>query len=116
MGGADHVGPARGGRRGQLCLIATHDTELIDQLDRGFSMADGRLTDVSTSRHSLRTGTRSAGVVPSGRSGIRTHGPLAGPTVFKTVAFVRSAILPNAIYLRRCIDAAANPSARALLP
>jgi hypothetical protein len=37
-------------------------------------------------------------------------------TVFKTVAFVRSAILPNAIYLRRCIDAAANPSARALLP
>ena len=31
----------------------------------------------------------------SGRSGIRTHGPLAGPTVFKTVAFVRSAILPR---------------------
>jgi putative ABC transport system ATP-binding protein len=33
---------------GSCCLIATHDTELIDQLDRGFSMADGRLTDVST--------------------------------------------------------------------
>ena len=29
-----------------------------------------------------------------GRSGTRTHGPLAGPTVFKTVALVRSAILP----------------------
>lgn len=29
-----------------------------------------------------------------GRSGIRTHEPLAGLAVFKTVAFVRSAILP----------------------
>ena len=29
-----------------------------------------------------------------GRGGIRTHGPLVGPTVFKTVAFVRSATLP----------------------
>ena len=30
---------------GCCCVIATHDHELIDQLDRGFSMADGRLTD-----------------------------------------------------------------------
>jgi ABC-type lipoprotein export system ATPase subunit len=30
---------------GSCCVIATHDHELIDQLDRGFSMADGRLTD-----------------------------------------------------------------------
>ena len=32
--------------------------------------------------------------VDGGRSGIRTHEPLAGLTVFKTVAFVRSATLP----------------------
>ena len=30
-----------------------------------------------------------------GRSGIRTHEPLAGLTIFKTVAFVRSATLPS---------------------
>jgi putative ABC transport system ATP-binding protein len=30
---------------GSCCVIATHDHELIDQLDRGFTMADGRLTD-----------------------------------------------------------------------
>ena len=30
---------------GACCVIATHDTELIDQLDRGFHMSDGRLTD-----------------------------------------------------------------------
>ena len=30
---------------GSCCVIATHDRELIDQLDQGFSMADGRLTD-----------------------------------------------------------------------
>ena len=35
----------------------------------------------------------------SGRSGIRTHETLARPTVFKTVAFVRSAILPGGCYL-----------------
>ncbi len=29
---------------GSCCVIATHDRELIDQLDRGFSMTDGRLT------------------------------------------------------------------------
>ncbi len=29
---------------GSCCVIATHDRELIDQLDRGFSMSDGRLT------------------------------------------------------------------------
>ena len=29
---------------GSCCVIATHDPELIDQLDRGFSMSDGRLT------------------------------------------------------------------------
>jgi hypothetical protein len=33
--------------------------------------------------------------VDGGRSGIRTHEPLTGLTVFKTVAFVRSAILPT---------------------
>ena len=27
---------------GSCCVIATHDRELIDQLDRGFSMSDGR--------------------------------------------------------------------------
>jgi putative ABC transport system ATP-binding protein len=32
---------------GCCCVIATHDRELIDQLDRGFSMGDGRLTDQS---------------------------------------------------------------------
>ena len=36
-----------------------------------------------------------------GRSGIRTHETLARPTVFKTVAFVRSAILPGGCYPRR---------------
>jgi putative ABC transport system ATP-binding protein len=30
---------------GCCCVIATHDRELIDQLDRGFAMSDGRLTD-----------------------------------------------------------------------
>lgn len=30
---------------GSCCVIATHDRELIDQLDRGFAMSDGRLTD-----------------------------------------------------------------------
>lgn len=30
---------------GSCCVIATHDHELIDQLDRGFTMSDGRLTD-----------------------------------------------------------------------
>jgi putative ABC transport system ATP-binding protein len=30
---------------GCCCVIATHDRELIDQLDRGYVMADGRLTD-----------------------------------------------------------------------
>ena len=39
-----------------------------------------------------------------GRGGIRTHGPLVGPTVFKTVAFVRSATLPN-----RTVAAATGP-------
>jgi ABC-type lipoprotein export system ATPase subunit len=29
---------------GSCCVIATHDRELIDQLDRGYSMSDGRLT------------------------------------------------------------------------
>ena len=29
---------------GSCCVIATHDRELIDGLDRGFTMADGRLT------------------------------------------------------------------------
>ncbi|MGZ5305602.1 MAG: ABC transporter ATP-binding protein [Actinomycetota bacterium] len=29
---------------GSCCVVATHDRELIDQLDRGFSMSDGRLT------------------------------------------------------------------------
>jgi ABC-type lipoprotein export system ATPase subunit len=29
---------------GSCCVIATHDPELIGQLDRGFSMSDGRLT------------------------------------------------------------------------
>jgi hypothetical protein len=38
-------------------------------------------------------GRKTAG--DSGRSGIRTHEPLAGLTVFKTVAFVRSATLPR---------------------
>ena len=52
----------------------------------------------------------------AGGVGFEPTGALRAPTVFKTVAFVRSAILPNAIYLRRCMDAAANPSARALLP
>jgi hypothetical protein len=33
-----------------------------------------------------------------GRSGIRTHEGLAPLTVFKTVAFVRSAILPDGGY------------------
>ena len=32
--------------------------------------------------------------VDGGRSGIRTHEGLAPPAVFKTAAFVRSAILP----------------------
>ena len=36
-----------------------------------------------------------------GRSGIRTHERVAPLTVFKTVAFVRSAILPGALYLRK---------------
>ena len=40
--------------------------------------------------------------VNCGRGGIRTHEPLARLTVFKTVAFVRSATLPRAVYLRRC--------------
>jgi putative ABC transport system ATP-binding protein len=31
---------------GSCCVIATHDTELIGQLDRGFSMTDGRLSDL----------------------------------------------------------------------
>jgi hypothetical protein len=35
----------------------------------------------------------------SGRSGIRTHERVAPLTVFKTVAFVRSAILPEAAYV-----------------
>jgi ABC-type lipoprotein export system ATPase subunit len=30
---------------GCCCVIATHDRELIDQLDRGFAMSDGRLAD-----------------------------------------------------------------------
>jgi putative ABC transport system ATP-binding protein len=30
---------------GSCCVIATHDHELIDQLDRGVSMSDGRLTE-----------------------------------------------------------------------
>jgi putative ABC transport system ATP-binding protein len=30
---------------GSCCVIATHDRELIDQLDRAFSMSDGRLKD-----------------------------------------------------------------------
>jgi putative ABC transport system ATP-binding protein len=30
---------------GCCCVIATHDRELIDQLDRGFAMSDGRSTD-----------------------------------------------------------------------
>jgi putative ABC transport system ATP-binding protein len=30
---------------GSCCVIATHDRELIDQLDRRFSMSGGRLTD-----------------------------------------------------------------------
>gem|GEM_PF-4258079 len=34
-------------------------------------------------------------VVRSGGRGIRTPGTVAGPTVFKTVAFVRSAIPPG---------------------
>ena len=34
-----------------------------------------------------------------GRSGIRTHERVAPLTVFKTVAFVRSAILPQAAYV-----------------
>src|SRR5919108_5421730 len=38
--------------------------------------------------------------VEGGRSGIRTHERVAPLTVFKTVAFVRSAILPGACYLR----------------
>jgi putative ABC transport system ATP-binding protein len=29
---------------GSCCVIATHDRELIEQLDRGFSMSNGRLT------------------------------------------------------------------------
>jgi hypothetical protein len=36
----------------------------------------------------------------SGRSGIRTHERLTPLTVFKTVAFVRSAILPRGAYRR----------------
>jgi hypothetical protein len=36
-----------------------------------------------------------------GRGGIRTHGRVAPPTVFKTVAFVRSATLPGSCYLRK---------------
>ena len=34
-------------------------------------------------------------ITARGRSGIRTHEGLAPLTVFKTVAFVRSAILPS---------------------
>ena len=30
---------------GCCCVIATHDRELIDQLDQGFAMSDGRLSD-----------------------------------------------------------------------
>lgn len=30
---------------GSCCVIATHDRELIDGMDRGFAMADGHLTD-----------------------------------------------------------------------
>ena len=78
----------------------------VDPLDR----------DCPRGRHVLRQRLSHLPWVRSGRSGIRTHERVAPLTVFKTVAFVRSAILPNAIYLRRCIDAAANPSARALLP
>ena len=37
-----------------------------------------------------------------GRTGIRTQERLAPPTVFKTVAFVRSAILPPGAYRRIC--------------
>lgn len=33
-----------------------------------------------------------------GRSGIRTHGPREGTTVFKTAAFNRSAILPSYVF------------------
>jgi hypothetical protein len=36
-----------------------------------------------------------------GRTGIRTQGRVAPLTVFKTVAFVRSAALPAAVYLRK---------------
>ncbi len=36
-------------------------------------------------------------MVSGGRAGIRTREPLAGPAVFKTVAFVRSATLPNGV-------------------
>jgi|SRR5687768_16408788 hypothetical protein len=45
-------------------------------------------------------GARASGIPPAeplvggGRSGIRTHERVAPLTVFKTVAFVRSAILP----------------------
>jgi putative ABC transport system ATP-binding protein len=28
---------------GSCCVIATHDRELVDHLDRGFAMSDGRL-------------------------------------------------------------------------
>src|SRR5271165_2449332 len=46
---------------------------------------------------SLSSGPIRTGKPPSGGSGIRTHGA-HHPTVFKTVAFVRSAIPPHVNY------------------
>ncbi len=51
-------------------------------------------------RPRVRKTRQAAGLVGTtirGRSGIRTHGRVAPPTVFKTVAFVRSAILPTRV-------------------
>ena len=45
-----------------------------------------------------------------GRTGIRTQERVAPLTVFKTVAFVRSAILPGRLYLRERTDRVADAS------
>ncbi len=63
---------------------------------RATAVADDAQAGIGRARRgSWAVGRRMEPAGQSGRSGIRTHERVAPLTVFKTVAFVRSAILPR---------------------